>query len=126
VLLLKPAAGVDTKTGYRLLDDSRAGSTPSFDRGGSIDRLVTALEQRDFAATCALAHNDFQAPIEAAYPAVADARRRLETARASATILCGSGSCVAGLFPTIDDARAAAVRLSIADGEWSCATGFAS
>lgn len=124
VLLLKPAIGVDTTTAYRVLDDARAsGAAPAGD-DGALDRLVRALEARDFVGACALARNDFQAPIEAAYPAVARARTRLEAAGAPTAILCGSGSCVAGLFPTVDAARVATDRIALADGEWSCATGF--
>lgn len=126
VLLLKPPTGVDTKTGYRVLDESRTAPAGDSVRHDSIERLIAALDEQDFEATCALAHNDFQAPIEAAYPLVADARSRLEATGASATVLCGSGSCVAGLFPTVDGARAGAERLTLAEGEWSCATGFGS
>lgn len=126
VLLLKPPGGVETKTGYRVLDESRTGSMRDFDRGGPIESLIAALEKHEFAAMCALAHNDFQGPIEAAYPMVAGVRRRLEAVGASATLLCGSGSSVAGLFPTVDDARAAGQRVTLAEAEWSCATGFAS
>jgi 4-diphosphocytidyl-2-C-methyl-D-erythritol kinase len=127
VLLLKPKIGVDTKAGYRLLDESRAGATQdraAGDGGDATERLIAALEERDLATACALAHNDFQAAIEGAYPAIADARRRIAAAGAPATLLCGSGSCVAGLFEGIDAAFAAAARLSLADDEWSCATGF--
>jgi 4-diphosphocytidyl-2-C-methyl-D-erythritol kinase len=125
LLLLKPAGGIDTTSGYRALDQSRTDSMADAHHSKAIERLIAALESHDFAATCALAHNDFQAPIEAAYPMVADVRRRLDAAGSAATVLCGSGSCVAGWFPSVDDARSAAVRLSLADGEWSCATGFA-
>lgn len=127
VLLLKPSVGVATKTGYRLLDESRSGSTTDIargDGGDEIARLIDALSRHDFATASALVHNDFQAPIEAAYPEIADARRRMAAAGAAATLLCGSGSCVAGLFESVDAAFAAAPRLSPADDEWSCATGF--
>ena len=126
VLLLKPRIGVDTTTGYRLLDESRIGATRDLAGadGDAIERLILALEKRDFATACALARNNFQAPIEAAYPEIADARRRIAAAGAPATLLCGSGSCVAGLFESVDAAFAAAARLSLAGDEWSCATGF--
>jgi len=126
VLLLKPVGGVETKSGYRVLDESRVDPILDPESSDSIERLTIALKDHDFAATCALAHNDFQAPIEAAYPMIADVRHRLEAAGAATTILCGSGSCVAGLFPSVDDAQAAALRLTLSTGEWSCATGFAS
>jgi 4-diphosphocytidyl-2-C-methyl-D-erythritol kinase len=124
VLLLKPKGGVDTKTGYQLLDAARDDTSTALAGDDAIDRLVIALEKRDFASACALAHNDFQRPIEAAYPKIAQARERVEAVGAAASLLCGSGSCVAGLFETIDAARLAATRLTIAEGEWSCATSF--
>jgi len=124
VLLLKPTGGVDTKTGYQLLDAARADAAADVAVDGAIERLVIALEKRDFATACALVHNDFQGPVETAYPAIARARERIEAAGAAAALLCGSGSCVAGLFETVDAARFAATRLTIAEGEWSCATSF--
>ena len=124
VLLLKPKGGVDTKTGYQLLDAARAGMAADLAGDDSIERLVVALERRDFASACALAHNDFQKPVEAAYPTIARTRERIEAVGAAASLLCGSGSCVAGLFETVDAARAAKRLLTIAEGEWSCATSF--
>jgi len=52
--------------------------------------------------------NDFQAPVEAAYPAVGDARQALEAAGARYAALSGSGSAVVGVFDTPDEAQAAA------------------
>jgi len=124
VLLLKPTGGVDTTTGYRLLDAARAGVAADLADDDAIERLVIALEKRDFATACALARNDFQGPVEAAYPKIAQARERIVAAGAAAALLCGSGSCVAGLFETVDAARFAATLLTITEGEWSCATGF--
>jgi 4-diphosphocytidyl-2C-methyl-D-erythritol kinase len=124
VLLLKPKGGVDTKTGYQLLDGARAGIAKDLADPDATERLVLALEKRDFATACALAHNDFQGPIEAAYPTIAHARERLEAAGAAATLLCGSGACVAGLFETVAAARFGATLLTIAEGEWSYATSF--
>ncbi|HET9341760.1 MAG TPA: 4-(cytidine 5'-diphospho)-2-C-methyl-D-erythritol kinase [Candidatus Eremiobacteraceae bacterium] len=122
VLLLKPKGGVDTKTGYQLLDAARVDSAGDLADDDAIERLVAALERRDFASACALAHNDFQKPVEAAYPTIARTRERIEAAGAAVTLLCGSGSCVAGLFETVDAARTAAMLLTIAEGEWSCVT----
>jgi len=92
---------------------------------GEAQRLIDALRVLDLEAVRRLARNDFQPPIEAAFPAIADVRRRLDDAGASACLLCGSGSCVAGLFDSVDAARDGAGRLVAHDGEWVCATGFA-
>jgi hypothetical protein len=39
--------------------------------------------------------------------------------------LCGSGSCVAGLFEDLGTARRALTLLQPSRGEWATATGFA-
>lgn len=52
--------------------------------------------------------NDFQAPIEASYPVVADARRALMRAGAGYAALSGSGSAVFGLFADSNAAQTAA------------------
>jgi 4-diphosphocytidyl-2C-methyl-D-erythritol kinase len=49
----------------------------------------------------------------------------LRDAGADATLLCGSGTTVAGFFPTIAQAEAAISRVELGPGEWSAATGFA-
>lgn len=125
VLLLKPSIGVDTSAAYRILDEARDETGDRFAGEDAVLRLADAIEARDFVAACALAHNDFQNAIEAAFAPIADARARLRAAGAPATVLCGSGACVAGLFATIDAARIASSRIALADDEWSCATGFA-
>jgi 4-diphosphocytidyl-2-C-methyl-D-erythritol kinase len=126
LLLLKPAIGVPTATAYRLLDDARAagGDLPR-SVGGSIEELCDAIARGDFGRVCALAHNDLQRPVEAAHPFVAAARLRLVSAGAATTILCGSGSCVAGLFENVAEAQKALALVRPARGEWAAATGFA-
>jgi 4-diphosphocytidyl-2-C-methyl-D-erythritol kinase len=126
VLLLKPACGVPTALAYRLLDAARAsGSQPAPAGAGHVDEICRAFGGSDFDRACALLHNDFQAPVEAAYPDVAAARARIVATGARSTILCGSGSCVAGLFATVGDAERALAALRPAAGEWAVATGFA-
>jgi 4-diphosphocytidyl-2-C-methyl-D-erythritol kinase len=126
LLLLKPAIGVPTATAYRLLDDERAaGGDPPRPGPGSIEELCGAIERGDFGRVCALAHNDLQRPIETAHPFVAAARLRLVSAGAATTILCGSGSCVAGLFENVSEAEKALALVRPVRGEWAAATGFA-
>jgi len=126
VLLLKPAVGMPTAHAYRLLDEARrSGAVTPPDQGNASAELCDALARGDFARTCALAHNDFQDVIEAALPGVADARTRLRSAGAAAAILCGSGSCVAGLFEDPIAAGRALTRLRRKSDEWTAATGFA-
>lgn len=127
IVLLKPAAGVPTQTAYRLLDESR--KARNHDRssfGSRAQALRDALVGGDFEAARKALHNDFQAVVEAEFPDVRSSRERLEMAGADATVLCGSGSCVAGIFE--DGARAAADALAaIAPGpaQWAAITEIA-
>jgi 4-diphosphocytidyl-2-C-methyl-D-erythritol kinase len=122
VLLVKPSLGVSTADAYRLLDEVRGDAVP--ESSGAMDDLADALKRCDFARTCALASNDFTGVIEDAYPSIAQARVRLIDAGASAAILCGSGACVAGLFPDVEAARRALPHIRHNAGEWAAATGF--
>jgi len=126
VLLLKPAAGMSTAAAYRILDAARSDGAFE-DRRGDVatSDLCRALEQADFSRVCALVRNDFQDAIEAALPEVTDARMRLSSSGAKATVLCGSGSCVAGLFESIRAAAQALASLRTGAGEWAAATGIA-
>lgn len=124
--LLKPSVGVPTGDAYRLLDAARAAGSDARRRtDGAIEDLCDALARGDFGRTCALAYNDFQRTIEDAFPAVAQARLRLDAAGAATTILCGSGSCVAGLFENVSEAQNALALVRPESGEWAAATGFA-
>lgn len=126
VLLLKPAIGVSTADAYRLLDEARrSGDVEPPHRASETSDLCDALARADFGRTCELARNDFQDVIEAAHPEVASARTRLQSAGAATAILCGSGSCVAGLFEDAGAARHALTLLQPSRGEWAAATGFA-
>jgi len=124
VLLLRPADGVPTSEAYRLLDAARADGVPPSSEADVLE-LCRAFALRDFARACALLHNDFQPVIEMLFPSVAQAGERLRKVGAAATILCGSGSCVAGFFQTRHAAAVARENLRIAEGEWVAPTGFA-
>lgn len=62
-----------------------------------------------------LAENDLGPPVERRRPELAAARRALEDAGAAVALLCGSGSCVAGVFRT--EAQRDAARDTLAAGE---------
>ncbi len=126
IVLIKPAASMPTERAYALLDEQRASSAPSAsaerDEREFADRIVNAIHAADFASFCALLHNDFDAPVEAALPVLGSLRDRLHACGAQATLLCGSGSCMAGFFETEADARAAHARLQQDEGEWKALT----
>lgn len=68
-----------------------------------------------------LAGNDLAGPVERRRPELAGARRALESAGATVALLCGSGSCVAGVFSdegARDAARAALAAGTDVDSAW--------
>jgi 4-diphosphocytidyl-2-C-methyl-D-erythritol kinase len=125
VLLLKPAVGVPTADAYRVLDESRAGRTDiSLPTGADSEALCRAYAASDLGTARTLLRNDLQAPVESAFPPIADARRRLLRTGAAAVMLCGSGSTVAALFRSQAEAEHAERLLTRIAGDWTCATGF--
>jgi len=125
VVLLQPSVRIPTADAYRLVDTARASSSsPGVEHNGSCDELCAAYAHADFERVRSLLHNDFQSIIEAAYPPVREARARLIAAQAQAALLCGSGSCVAGLFLTRAAADAALPVLRAAPDEWAAVTEF--
>lgn len=124
LVLLRPPVGVPTAEAYRLIDAGRAdGPSPSSE--SDLLQLCKAIEAHDFARACSLLYNDFQPVIELVFPVIAEVRRRLRAAGASATLLCGSGSCVAGFFESRAAAAAAHKSLKTTEGEWATSTCFA-
>jgi 4-diphosphocytidyl-2-C-methyl-D-erythritol kinase len=124
ILLLKPRAGSDTTRAYALFDEQQATrelDETAFDRARAV---CAAFAQANFHKFLALAHNDFSTVIERAIPAVESARQRLERAGAALTLLCGSGSCVAGFFESVEAARLAQSRVALAEGDWCVVTAF--
>ena len=126
IVLLRPAAGSSTSDAYAALDTAGVPHELGAPARAAADEMCDAFAGADFARFVAALHNDFSTTIERTIPAVALARQRLEQAGAQATILCGSGSCVAGFFADRAAAHGARERLTLDDGEWALATGFSS
>jgi 4-diphosphocytidyl-2-C-methyl-D-erythritol kinase len=124
IVLLQPAARVSTPDAYRLLDESRGMDVPSRE-GDAVDTLCAAIGAGDFLKACSLLHNDFLPAVAQRFTSIARAQERLRAVGAAATLLCGSGSCVAGFFETTDAARRAHAEIRLSSQEWSCATTFA-
>ena len=81
--------------------------------------LVAALRSGDLGRWRAELTNDFQAPVEAVFPGIAEARRALLSAGAGYASLSGSGSAVFGAFTREADARAAARTLGATCRVWT-------
>jgi 4-diphosphocytidyl-2-C-methyl-D-erythritol kinase len=128
VALLKPAAGMPTATAYRLYDEwmteSRRESEPIDERDVS-DDISACVRFGRFAEFCERIHNDFDTVVRRAQPEVGLARDRLLAAGAEATILCGSGTAVAGFFQSVRYAKASVDSFELKSGEWVTVAGFA-
>jgi 4-diphosphocytidyl-2-C-methyl-D-erythritol kinase len=98
-VLAMPAIGLSTPAVYA-----------AFDRGPTPPPPPAHSEPpRGFAALAGWVRNDLWAPALALAPALGATARALSTAGARTTVLCGSGSCVAGLFPDRASAEAGAL-----------------
>jgi 4-diphosphocytidyl-2-C-methyl-D-erythritol kinase len=126
IALLQPAIGSSTAYAYALLDEAGVPHDLGNESLASADEICDAYAASDFDRFVELLHNDFTDAIECSLPAVAQARERLKRAGARATLLCGSGSCVAGFFETRTAAHDALAKISVEAGEWTYATGFSS
>ena len=124
IALLRPMVGSATARAYALLDAAGIPHNLGDLEVAFAEDMCAAYAACDFNRFIELLHNDFTAVIERELPAVAHARERLRRAGAQASILCGSGSCVAGFFDTQAAAREAVERVRLGKDEWISVTGF--
>lgn len=95
-----------------LMPSTRGLSTPAvyaaFDRCGAPAESIDSPSPDGFSGLLAWACNDLWTPALARAPWLGATARALAVAGAGTTLLCGSGSCIAGLFPDVHAAEAAA------------------
>lgn len=128
IALLKPASGLSTAVAYKLYNDQAAGSRRSVLPNDGLevpDDIASCIRSRRFSEFCERLHNDFDPIVSRALPDVARAHERLKAAGADATLLCGSGTAVAGFFRSVADAEVAVSHIDLTSGEWSSVAGFA-
>ena len=110
LLVVKPPFPVSTGEAYRRLETfTKEPAKPSL---RSAAEVVAALE------------NQFEGPLSALHPQLAQAKARLLAAGAAGAMLSGSGSAVFGIFEAAARRDAAAVELA-GQGDWavfSCQT----
>ena len=109
-VLAKPyGVGVPTAWAYAQLNRGAYNPAVRADHTERLARLLPTIRTpRDLAP---LLHNDFDAPILQAIPALAELRTRLEQGGALRVILCGSGAAQAALCESEDHAKALAQML---------------
>jgi 4-diphosphocytidyl-2-C-methyl-D-erythritol kinase len=109
VLAKPPGPGLATADVYRAFD-----RLPAPPPAGADEAVVAdARNQIPYGEVVARSRNDLWPAALALAPGLGATARALAAAGADAALLCGSGSCVAGLFPTGDEAQAAAARLEL-------------
>lgn len=91
VQVVVPPFGIPTADAYGWLDESRQ----EYELSGA---LLPAAALLSWAEVEEVAENDFEAVVEARYPAIAGYRKAFERAQAGIAMLAGSGSSVFGVF----------------------------
>lgn len=94
LLLLKPPEGMATARAYAMLD-----AHPRPTRPGTLDEWLPRLADGTPRQVARGLHDDFEAVVAAAVPAVAEGLAFLRDAGALNAIMSGSGTAVFGLFP---------------------------
>ena len=116
-VLAKGDAGLSTAAVYRAFD--RLPSPPpavvaeASRHLSSAEVVAEPSNHLSYVEVVAGSRNDLWGAALALAPGLGVAARALAAAGADAVLLCGSGSCLAGLFPTRADAEAAAARLDL-------------
>jgi 4-diphosphocytidyl-2-C-methyl-D-erythritol kinase len=105
-LLAKPAPGLSTAEVYRAFD--RLPAPPP-----APHEFACTRNDPSYREIVACSRNDLWGAALALAPRLGATARALAAAGADAVLLCGSGSCLAGLFPARADAEAAAGRLRL-------------
>jgi 4-diphosphocytidyl-2-C-methyl-D-erythritol kinase len=104
-VLAKPEAGLSTAAVYRAFD-----RLPPPPPAGPAE-VACARNDLGYRELVACARNDLWPAALALAPRLGATTRALAAAGADAVLLCGSGSCLAGLFPDRARAEAAAARV---------------
>jgi len=100
VVLVNPGFGVDTKWAYQELAVTRTAVMPL----SLVQRELDRHSRVSWAQLVAVAENDFEAPVFAAYGKLREIKRSLQALGAEIALLSGSGATVFGIFA--DEVRA--------------------
>ena len=116
VLIVVPDFGISAAEAYTWWsEDAGAEGAPSATEDPSPDETApAATDAHDLSDWDALTHravNDLAGPVERRRPALGTVRTALARVGAAPAILCGSGSCVAGIFRAESDRDAATAKL---------------
>lgn len=125
-LVALPPFRVSTAVAYGWVDEDRDARTADADAGGlaaatgvSAAALPAPERLADWRTLARLAENDFEASVIRRHPVLETGLAALRRARASPTVLCGSGSALFAAFETEEARDRAVERLGEAvGGDW--------
>ena len=100
LVVVKPEENVSTRWAYEQLD-----ADPERQSHRATKRMEEALKEGDAGRILAWQSNDFELPVFARFPKLAQLHDDLLMARCSAAHLCGSGSAVYGVAENEDNAK---------------------
>ncbi len=106
VVILKPEAGVSTKWAYAEMDRD-----PQRRKGNGTSRVKQAILDANYNALLAALSNDFDPVISGSVAEIDAAKTLLKNMGAKASLLCGSGSAVYGVFDSHGAAESARQEL---------------
>jgi 4-diphosphocytidyl-2-C-methyl-D-erythritol kinase len=106
ILLVNPGFPIETKWAYQRLSASRSG-VPALPESLA---AVGKDGHLSWAQISTKSHNDFEAPVFAAYPVLQEIKRQLLKEGAEAALLSGSGATVFGVFSEERRAMQAAIH----------------
>jgi 4-diphosphocytidyl-2-C-methyl-D-erythritol kinase len=108
IALVNPGFAVETKWAYRQLSATRSSVRPL---SPALSRLA-GRSVLNWSDVVTLVENDFEAPVFARHPLLADIKHRLLTQGAEAALLSGSGATIFGVFHEQADAERAAAEFA--------------
>lgn len=110
ILILVPEFAVATAEAYRWLDEDRGAAAGGDDGPGGAFLLPSADRLASWEELDGVSVNDFEAPVFAHHPALAEWKAELLEAGARPALLSGSGSALFGVFQGEAERDAAAKR----------------
>lgn len=108
ITLVNPGFSIETKWAYQQLSASRTSVRP-------LSQALQDLGRRsalNWSEIIQLAENDFEAPVFAQYPALAQIKRQLLRDGAEVALLSGSGATMFGVYPDQAGAERAAAMFA--------------
>lgn len=105
IVVCKPGFSVATKKAYELFDRWPLQEEPG------VEGMKKALAQNDLQGVCESLFNALEAPVVEEYPAITRLVQKLQELGAMGARMTGSGAACFGIWPTREEAEAAATEM---------------